>query len=488
MRELRKMLGESAGSLRRVFRNPGLRRIDLAFAGSIIGDWAYAVAVSLYAYRRGGATAVGVLAVARYSAQAVLAPFLSTLGDRQPRKRVMLGADVARAGMVAGAAVLVAGGGPALAVYILAVCTSALGTAFRPAQAALLPTLATSPGELTAANAAASSIESIGFFAGPALAALLLSITSLQTVFALNAASYVWSAFLIFGLRVDAQPAAPAREKTNPIKEATAGIRTIRADRDLRLLVALLFGQTVVAGASMVFSVAIALRLLHFGNSGLGTLNSMLGIGAFAGAFAALALAHRKRLSFDFGVGVILWSAPLLLIAVWPTVASAVVMMILLGMGNSLVDINVFTVIQRVAPPKVMSRVFGALESAVIGGMAVGALAMPLLISTIGLRAGLAVLGLSVSIAVVLSIGGLNRIDSTTLAPAKLPWVTANSIFAPLSVTVQERLARSLHRHPGAGGRRRRAGGDARRPLLPDREREGGGDVRRRSAQPARSG
>lgn len=444
MRELRKMLGESADSLRRVFRNPGLRRIDLAFAGSIIGDWAYAVAVSVYAYHRGGPTAVGVLAVARYSVQAVLAPFLSTLGDRYPRKRVMLGADLARAAMVAGATALVAGNGPAVAVYLLAVGTSALGTAFRPAQAALLPSLATSPGELTAANAAASSIESIGFFAGPALAALLLSVTTLQTVFALNAASYIWSAFLILGLRVESQPIVAERERANPIKEAAAGIRTIRADRDLRLLAALLFGQTVVAGASMVFSVAIALRLLHLGNSGLGTLNSTLGIGALAGAFTALALARRKRLSFDFGMGVILWSAPLLLVAVWPSVASAIVMMVLLGMGNSLVDINVFTVFQRVAPPKVMSRVFGALESAVIGGMAVGSLAMPLLISTIGLRMGLAVVGLCVSVPVVMSLGGLNRIDTTTLAPAKLPWVTSNSIFAPLSVTVQERLARSL--------------------------------------------
>ena len=241
-----------------------------------------------------------------------------------------------------------------------------------------------------------------------------------------------------------AQPRSQRREESNTFQEVTAGFRTIAADRDLRLIVGLLFGQTVVAGASMVFSVAIALRLLHWSNSGLGVLNSMVGIGGLSGGFLALGLARRKRLSFDFGAGVILWSAPLVLLAAWPVAPVAILMMVLIGAGNSLVDVNAFTVIQRIAPPSVISRVFGALESAVIGGMAVGALVMPVLISTVGLRTGLAAMGVAVSIPVVLSIGGLNRIDTTTLAPVKLPLITANQIFAPLSVTVQERLARAL--------------------------------------------
>ena len=49
-----------------VFANPALRRINLAHAASVIGDWAYAVAVSVWAYQQGGATAVGVFGVARY--------------------------------------------------------------------------------------------------------------------------------------------------------------------------------------------------------------------------------------------------------------------------------------------------------------------------------------------------------------------------------------------------------------------------------------
>jgi CRP-like cAMP-binding protein len=76
--------------------------------------------------------------------------------------------------------------------------------------------------------------------------------------------------------------------------------------------------------------------------------------------------------------------------------------------------------------------------------MALGALLMPLLIATVGLRGGLAIVGVSVTALVVAGIAGLNRIDTTTLAPPKLPLVAANEILGPLPESVQERLARKL--------------------------------------------
>ena len=56
----RSALGETGKSLSSVFRNPNLRRIQLALAGSMIGDWAYATAVAVWAYGVGGTQAVGI--------------------------------------------------------------------------------------------------------------------------------------------------------------------------------------------------------------------------------------------------------------------------------------------------------------------------------------------------------------------------------------------------------------------------------------------
>ena len=51
---------EALDSIKRVLANRGLRRIQLAFFGSLLGDWAYGTAVTVWAYGQGGATAVGL--------------------------------------------------------------------------------------------------------------------------------------------------------------------------------------------------------------------------------------------------------------------------------------------------------------------------------------------------------------------------------------------------------------------------------------------
>ncbi len=435
-----------------MFANPDLRRLNLAFAGSNIGDWAFAVALSLYAFERGGPTALGVVGVVRYLSMSLLGPVMSTFADRYRRARVMVTADLVRMVLVAAAAVLVALGAPSLSVYALAILTAVVGTAFRPAQAALLPSLAADPAELSAANAVSSTIESLGFFVGPALAALLLAVSDIPTVFAVDAVTFAWSAVFVFRLPSDVPEDRTADERSHLVADLGAGFRAIAADRDLRTLVGMFFCQTVLAGASLVFTVAVALQLLGLGRPAVGLLDAMTGIGGIVGGFLALSMARRKRLSFDFGLGVLLWAAPLLVLAAWPSTAAAIGVMILVGIGNSLVDVNGFTVLQRIVPDAVMGRVFGAVESVLIGGMALGALLMPLLMATVGLRTGLAVLGATVTALVLAGMSRLTRIDATTLAPPHLPLVAACEILSPLSESVQEELARSLveiHVPPG---------------------------------------
>jgi MFS family permease len=456
MGSLWEKLADAGRSLHDVFRNPGLRRVQLAFAGSIIGDWAYATAFAVYAYEHGGATAVGVVAVIRYVLRALITPFTSALGDRYPRRLVMIGSDTTAAVFFALTAILVAADANRFAVYALAILGSLAVSPFRPAQAAFLPQLANDVEELAAANVAASTIESLGFLCGPALAGLLLAFTSISNVMFFQAATFAWSALLVLGIRrsmVKEPGLAPSSEHgtaeespTGFVHEATAGFRVILGNRDLRVLVGLCCAQTVVAGAAAVFSVSIALGLLGLSQSGVGYLNATLGVGGLVGGFVALVLVQRGKLARDFGVGVFLWSAPLLLVAAWPTVTSAVIMMVLLGIGNSLVDINAFTILQRITPEETMSRVFGALESAIIGGMAIGALLMPLLISTVGDRWGLAIVGATVAAIVLASPGALHRIDTVALAPPGLELLRSVSLLSSLPEPVLDRLARALVR------------------------------------------
>jgi MFS family permease len=231
-------LRESLRALADVFGNPGLRRLELAWAGSVTGEWAYVIALAVFAYEAGGATAVGVVGVIRFLPSAAVAPFAAVLADRYARQRVMLVADVVRAVALAGAGAVALADGPAGAVYALAAVVAVVSTAFLPAQAALIPTLARDPGELTAANVASSTIESVGSFVGPALGGLLLAVTSPGVVFAATAGAFVWSALNVLRITAD----APAREEAGEAalhREALAGFQTIFGTSSLRLVVGL---------------------------------------------------------------------------------------------------------------------------------------------------------------------------------------------------------------------------------------------------------
>src|SRR5438132_13615974 len=132
-------LRESTNAFRAAFANRSLRRVQLAFAGSDIGDWAFAIAVAVYAFHAGGADAVGLLALARATAGAIAAPFLSSLADRYRRRTVMIGADAVRLVATSVAAIAVWTSASSGIVYAMVVLVTVTSTAFGPAETALLP-------------------------------------------------------------------------------------------------------------------------------------------------------------------------------------------------------------------------------------------------------------------------------------------------------------------------------------------------------------
>ena len=154
---------ESLSAFGAVFRNPNLRRIQLALAGSVLGNWASGIALSVYAYEHGGAAAVGYLNLLRWIPAAACGPFIAILADRFPRRRVMIAADVIRAAALVVITLLFYAQAPAGTIYALSIFIALVSTAFRPAQAAILPALAVTPEELTAANVSSSTIESAGW-------------------------------------------------------------------------------------------------------------------------------------------------------------------------------------------------------------------------------------------------------------------------------------------------------------------------------------
>ncbi len=447
MRALGKRIGDSASAFAEVFRNPNLRFLELGWTTSILSHFAFLIAVSVYAYEAGGQKAVGLLFLVRLVPAALISPFAGLLGDRYRRERVLLATNLSRIALVGAATVSVFVDAPHTTVYALSIAATIATTPFRSAQAALTPSLARSPTELTAANAVASSVESIAFFVGPALAGLLLAFTSTDAVFLLTTVVLVFSAIFVALIRVE-QGAGPKTEieASTIMSEALAGFRTIARHSSLRVMMGLLTAQTAVAGAVQVFIVVAAIELLDLGTSGVGYLNSAMGVGSLVGSVGALSLTGARRLSPAFMMGAFFMGLSVMAVGLWPEIAVALVMFGLFGLSSSVLDVAGLTIVQRAVPDDVLARVFGVIQMLWLGSIGIGAALAPAVIGWLGLEGALIATGACLPVLVAVSWLPVARIDATSIGPEaeELRILTSVPIFAPLPGGSLEHLAARL--------------------------------------------
>ena len=440
-------LRRSLDAFRGVFKNPNLRRLQFAWIGSVAGQYSYSIALAVFAYRHGGATAVGAIALIRSLPAALLGPFVASLGDRFPRERVMLGADLARGALVTLIAIVTFTHLPWELVFGIAAFGPICGMAFHPAQSSLLPSLARTPEELTAANVSSSTIESVGAFAGPAVGGIVLAAWGIGAAFVLTAVTYLWSAVMVARLSIPRDAPAVVDDDDDEAEAHDgflAGFRAIASTKGLRVIVLLYAAQTVVAGAMGVLVVVAALKLLSLGSGGVGWLYSACGVGGVIGAVVALALVGRQRLATDFGIGLLLWGLPFLVLGIWSNTVVALVMLGVLGIGNTLVDVSALTLLQRNTDERVRSRVFGVIESTTTGTIGLGAILAPLLIALFGIRVTLLATGLFLPIVTGLLWRRLLALDTPRIEKRRLDLLAAIPIFAPLPPSGIERLAQAL--------------------------------------------
>jgi MFS family permease len=444
-RRLEARLRDARGAFAANFRSRDLRRAQLSFAGAWSSEWALTVGLAIVAFRDGGATAVGLVALVRMLPAAAGGAFLATLADRVRRERAIVAIGVVRFGALGFAAVLVATGAPTIPVYALAVIATIAGTPYRAAHSALLPSLCRTPAELTSANAVRGMLDSLSTLLGPLVAAILLELSTPAAVFAAAGAASLWSAALVWRLDYESppRPAVPAR--SNVLRDAREGLRTIAADRDLARLIGLAVSQTFTRGALNVLTVVVALELLHMGEAGVGVLSGAVGAGALLGSLGASLLVGSRSLARWFGLSIALWGLPLVLLGAIPTQLAALLLLSVIGVGNALLDVAGFSLIARLVPDEVLARVFGIFESLVAVSIGVGSVVTPLTVDALGARGALVALGSVCPTLAILSWARLRSLDRAMgIRDEELDLLQEVPMLRPLPVPVMEHLGRHL--------------------------------------------
>ena len=148
--------------IREVAGNPGIRRIEAAWAIGITADWAYLIVLLVAAYAAGGALGVGILGVVRMIPPMLVGPFADVPVARLRGDRALVAINLVRAGAAAATGHRARAGRPALDRLRAGRDLARSDALVRPIQIALMPALARSPSELIAANVTTSLGEGAG--------------------------------------------------------------------------------------------------------------------------------------------------------------------------------------------------------------------------------------------------------------------------------------------------------------------------------------
>lgn len=419
-------------------RNENVRRVELAWGAAISAEWAYFVALGVFAYDAGGTLAVGLAGLIRLLPAALVAPGAAALGDRFRREWLLLCAALLGAVALAGSAAAAFAGfeGGVLACAALVGISSTL---IRPTLQALLPSLTRTPEELVASNAATSTVESLGTLIGPLVASVLVEQATVGVTFAVAAAVLTVGVVLILRVRTEGAAIGRAASRDRP----AFAWRTVVQHPGAPVVVTLMVAQAFVRGCLNVLIVVAAFELLGGSGGTVGLLTAAIGAGGVIGAIASSTY-HGNRLARVFAISLFGWGLPIVLVAPSPELAVALVLLAIVGASNSVEDVSGFTLLQRAIRDDALSGVLGLIWGAAMGALALGSIATPILVRELGARTAFVLVGFLLPVLTIAGFRRMGALDELAAPTRQQLLVDDVPMFGPLSLAAKERLAAKL--------------------------------------------
>lgn len=369
-------------------RHRAFGRLFVAHAISRAGDAFNTVGLVVLVFRLTG-SGLGVAGAVVFEVLPVLllGPLAGLLVDRHPRRELMVGADLLRAGL-AGSLVLVSSSVALAYVVAFGLATGAL--VFNPASTSLVPELVEED-ELVDANTALWTVAVVAQVILAPTAGLLISAFGVRVAFAANAASYVASALVLRRLPAGAQPASGTR--TSRRAALVVGLSAVRASPLLSRLAVVQVLAALSAGATGGLLVMLAEQHLGVGPSGFGVLLASIGAGAALGPLVLRRWIRPAARSWLFGPYALRGAVDLTLAGVAnPYVAGGA--LFAYGTGTSTGTIAYTTTLQVLVPSESRGRAL-ALFDLLWNGARLTSLGLGGLVAeTLGIRAVYAASGL----------------------------------------------------------------------------------------------
>jgi MFS transporter, DHA3 family, macrolide efflux protein len=373
------------------------RRLWLGQVVSVVGDKINQIAMAMMVYAiTGSMLQMGIMLGISFLPAALFGVFAGVYIDRWDRRATMVWADIARAGLVVVIPFVVPYG--VYWAYLIAFLVSTISLFFLPAKRAVIPEIVPAE-QLMAANSLDNASESISELVGLALGGALVATLHYPGAFVVDAATFVFSAAMIYSMKYRRTPAAEGVAPGSVLAEAKEGLSYIWHSDVLRELMSVYVLAAVLGSAAISICYALALVRYQAGAPGLALLDGAIAVGALIGALA-VARSGPARPGLKFLAGTAAFGASLMLISLATTIWMAVLLLILGGMANMWFFIPATTIMQSQSAPVLRGRVMAASTTAtrlamVVGIVGAGALAETTSIAWLAAVTGAAAIGVA---------------------------------------------------------------------------------------------
>jgi len=310
------MLGANTWAL---LRNRQFLRIWIGQFGSNFGDWFAFIALVAHVYQvtQSSAAVAGLLLT--YTVPSVIfSPLAGVVSDRWNRRRIMITCDLIR---VAAVAILIWYDSLPY-VYTLAFIGGAGGAFFLPALRASIPNVVAED-QLAGANGLLSATYNLTLAIGPSLAGILVAAAGWKLALGLDAASFLWSALLLLGLKLPGLVAAGEKPEEPWRENLLQGFRYLTTEKSALVVITSLFIVIATAGSLDAVEVVFTTKVLKAGPEGYGFLVGAWGAGMLIGSLFTPWLLKRWSLEQAFLRGFLLNALGLLFTGISPVLALA---------------------------------------------------------------------------------------------------------------------------------------------------------------------
>jgi Cyclic nucleotide-binding domain len=437
--------GESP--VRALVRDPVLARVGAALALYRLAEFGPWIAILVFAYGHGGATATGIVSLGLLVPTALAAPLGGPVIDRYGAGHVLVAAYAAQALAMGSTAAVMLAGAPPLVCYLLGAATATLLTVTHPAHAVMSPAIARTTEQLVALNAVTGWILSVGLVLAPALAGLILAVAEPGAVYAGGAVCLVAAATLVFPLRTLAPPAARSTgdaSRLEPLHELGEATRAIVKGGPVTEVMLLLVATFVTVGAFDVLAVTLAVGVLDLGGSGAAYLTALYGLGAVLGTAASFWLAGRARIVPILLPTTCAGGAVFIVLGLAISLGPALVAAVLGGVSRGLLEVCAITLLQRVSPTALLARMLAFKEGLTMAAWGVGSILVPALIAVGDVRAALIGIGAIAPLIVLTRLRRLLLVDAAATVPVvAIALLRSMRLFRALPAFELEAVARA---------------------------------------------